>query len=292
MIINSASLANLTTGFKAAFQAGQAGASPSYLKVATVVPSLTAQEFYAWLKAMPKLREWLGDRQLKNVSTDSYSIVNKDYEATVEVEANKIADDQYGIYTPIFQQLGASAAMHPDELVFALLAAAFTTDCYDGQYMIDTDHSVAGSSVSNHGGGAGAAWFLLDTSRPLKPLIYQQREAYKFAAMDQASDEAVFMRKSYRYGVDGRCAVGFGFWQQIYGSKVTLDATNFDSAVAAMMAFKDDEGRPLGVMPNLLVCGPSNRAAARALLLTPTLTGGAANPNYGAAELLVSPLLT
>jgi len=292
MIINSANLALLTTGFKASFQAGQAMASPAFQRIATLVPSMTAQEFYAWLKALPRLREWIGDRALKNVSTESYSLINKDFEVTVEVEANKIADDQYGIYTPIFQQLGFSVGMHPDELVFAALAAAFDTNCYDGQYLVDTDHPVGAGTASNYQAGALAPWFLLDTSRPLKPLIFQQREAYKFSVMDQAQDEVVFMRKAYRYGADGRCVAGYGFWHQIYGSKATLNADNFDAMVAAMMARTDDEGRKLGVMPNLLVCGPTNRAAARALLEVPTLAGGAANPNYKAAELLVTPYLT
>ncbi|CAH8721005.1 Mu-like prophage major head subunit gpT family protein [Paenibacillus melissococcoides] len=57
------------------------------------------------------------------------------------------------------------------------------------------------------------AWFLLCTTKPLKPLIYQERKAARFVAMDRDTDENVFMRKQFLYGVDGRSNAGYGFWQ-------------------------------------------------------------------------------
>ena len=67
--------------------------------------------------------------------------------------------------------------------------------------------------------------------------------------MTKPDDEGVFTRAEYRYGTDGRCNVGVGFWQMAFGSKATLDAANFNAAYAAMGAFKDEAGEPLGVMP-------------------------------------------
>ena len=132
----------------------------------------------------------------------------------------------------------------------------------------------------------------LDTSRPLKPIIFQRRRNYALTAMTDMKDEGVWMRDEYRYGVDARVNVGYGFWQMGYGSKQTLDATNFDAAVAAMLAFKSDDGRPLGINPNLLVVAPANRAAARALIESETLASGASNTNFKAVELYVCPWLT
>jgi len=66
--------------------------------------------------------------------------------------------------------------------------------------------------------GADTAWYLLCTSRPLKPLIYQERKAPRFVALDQETDDNVFMRKQYLYGVDARSNAGYGFWQMAYGS--------------------------------------------------------------------------
>jgi phage major head subunit gpT-like protein len=296
MIINSGSLAILFRAFNAAFQRGFAGVAPMWSKIATLVPSTTGTEDYGWLGQIPGMREWLGDRQIHNLSQHDYSIKNKKFELTVGVPRDKVEDDQYGVYAPMMEMLGQSANEHPDQLIFALLAAGFATPCYDGQYFFDTDHPVTQAdgtvaSVSNLQAGAGAPWFLLDTRRPLKPLILQMRKRPEFVRKDDAKDDNVFNRNELVYGVDDRKNVGFGFWQMAIGSKATLDATNFDLGISAMGAFKGDHGKPLGAMPNLLVVGPSNRAAAKLVVEAEHLASGASNTNFKAVEVLVVPWL-
>lgn len=288
LVINRENLNAMYNGFKTAFNNAFGGVAPMWNKVATLVPSTAKVENYGWLGEFPMLREWIGDRQVKSIAASGYSITNKKFEASIGVPRDDIDDDSYGVMTPLFASMGDAAAKHPDEIVFALLKAGFTTACFDGQYFFDSDHPVGGATVSNvdlTGGGQG--WFLLDTSRPLKPLIFQKRRDYALSAMTDLKDEGVWMRDEYRYGVDARVNVGFGFWQMAYGSKNTLNAANFDAAVAAMMSQKSDEGRPLGIKPTLLVVGPSNRAAARALIESEKLANGGSNTNFKAVELYV-----
>lgn len=291
MIINQSNLTLLYQAFKTAFNTGFRTNEQQWGRIATLVPSSTKSEQYGWLGQFPKLREWIGDRQVKNMAASSYAITNKSFESTIGVNRDDIEDDQYGVYTPLFQEMGFAAATHPDEMVFALLAAGFTTNCYDGQFFFDTDHPVGTGVVSNSGGGAGTPWYLLDVRRPLKPLIFQRRKDYNIQILQDEKDEAVFMRKEYRYGVDARCNVGFGFWQQAYGSKQTLDATNYASARTAMMSLKSDEGRPLGIKPNLLVVPPSLESAALTLLQAEKNANGADNIYRNTAELIVVPWL-
>lgn len=291
MIINRENLNAMYNGFKAAFVKAFAGVMPDWSKVATLVPSTAKVENYGWLAEFPRLREWIGDRQIKSIAASGYQITNKKFEASVGIPRDDIEDDSYGVMTPLFQEMGYAASTHPDELVFALLAAGFTTTCFDGQYFFDTDHPVGDGVVSNHGGGAGTPWFLLDTSRPLKPLIFQKRRDYELKAMTDAQDEAVFMRDEYRYGVDARCNVGYGFWQMAYGSKQTLDETNYAAARAAMMAMKSDTGRPLGVKPTLLIVPPSLEAAALKLIQAENNAAGATNVYRNTAQVLVCPWL-
>lgn len=296
MIINSSNLASLFRGFKASFQAGFAEVTPLKDRVATTIPSGTGTEDYGWLGQIPGMREWLGDRQVNNLTQHDYSIKNRSFENTVGVDRDKINDDQYGIYSPLMKMLGQSAAEHPDILVFDLLAAGFSTPCYDGQYFFDTDHPVIqadGStvSVSNMQPGAGNPWFLMDTRRPLKPLIYQQRQKPQFVSLVKPDDTNVFMRKEYLYGVDYRGNVGYGFWQMAFGSKATLDAANFEAAYDAMGAIRGDQGRPLGIKPDLLVVGPSNSSAARKIVEAQLVNGGESNINYNRVKLLEVPWL-
>lgn len=272
MLINASSLAAIFTGFKTTFNQGFTSAETAYKQIAMVVPSSTREETYGWLGQFPKMREWLGDRIVKNLVSHSYAIANRDFEQTRSVPRNDIQDDRYGLFGPMFREMGRAAAEFPDELVFNLLAAGFNTPCYDGQNFFDTDHPVkdaegADVSVSNSQGGAGEAWFLLDTSKAIKPIIYQERMPLDtLVSKTEPTDDNVFFKKEYIYGSDGRCNVGFGLWQLAYASKQPLTAANYEAARAAMQNQRGDEGRPLGIKPDTLVCGPNLEGAAMRLL--------------------------
>jgi len=291
MIINQAALSAIYRSFSTIFNEAFEGVKPMFERVAMTVPSSVRENTYAWLGAFPRMREWVGDRQIKNLELHSYTIANKDWEATIEVDRNDVTDDAIGVYNPIVSELGRSAAAHPDELVFGLLKDGFATVCYDGQYFFDTDHPVGDGVVSNHGGGAGVPWFLMDTTRSLKPLIFQSRREVEFVHKDKPDDESVFMKKKYLYGCDRRDNAGFGLWQLAYGSKQDLDAAGYEAAREAMMSMKDGEGRPLGITPNLLVVPPSLEAEARELLISERTAAGATNKWRGSAEMLVVPWL-
>lgn len=297
MLVNQANLRSLYTGFSAAFAAAFAGVKPMYTSVATVVPSTTAENEYGWLKDLPGFREWIGDRHVQSIANSGYTLRNKHYERTIGVNRNNIEDDNLGIYAPMFQQLGYDASVFPEQLVWPTLKNAFSSLCYDGQNFFDTDHPVLGedgkpASVSNTGGGSGTGWYLLDTKRPLKPIIFQSRKPFdRLIRKDQETDENVFSRNEFQYGSDGRCSVGYGFWQMAYGSKQTLNAAAYAAARAAMMEFKGDFGRPLGITPNLLVVPPSLESAGRSILQSQLVNGGESNPWAGTADLMVVPWL-
>jgi phage major head subunit gpT-like protein len=211
------------------------------------------------------------------MQASAYQIVNKPYEATVGVDKFKIEDDKIGIYTPMMREYGRAVGVFPDEIIFGLLRNGFSSTCYDGQYFFDADHPVnsqadgqgAVTSVSNvliDNDYTGDAWYLLDTNRAIKPLIYQVRSQPNFVALTREDDEAVFTTHEYRYGVDLRANGGYGPWQMAFGAKATLNASNLWAAHSAMSAVKADGGRPLGIYPNLLVVPTSLEREAVQLL--------------------------
>lgn len=151
MIINGSNLTGLYVGYRTIFNKALDLAKPVYSRIATEVPSSTGAENYAWLGAFPRLREWVGERQIKNLSAYDYTIKNKDFEVTVAVPKNVIEDDQYGVYNPMFEDMGQSAALWPDSIVFALLKRGFSEKCYDGKSFYASDHKVGRLSYSNKG---------------------------------------------------------------------------------------------------------------------------------------------
>lgn len=289
MLVTAAALDALRVGFRLDFNTGLAGHAPLWNRVATLVPSTTAANTYGWLRDFPRLREWLGDRVVKSISEGDYTIRNRSFEATVGVNRDNIEDDALGIYGPMMQELGRSAAEFPDELVFALLQAGFVTACWDGQNFFDAEHPVGRGVVSNVQAGVGEPWFLMQTNRPLKPLIYQERQKPRFTSLNKDDDEPVFRRKEFQYGVDLRANAGFGFWQLAFGSKAALTAANYEAAHKALTSQCNDEGRPINVRPNLIVVGSGNRAAAKQLFDAMLTGGGNSNIYYKDVEVLEAP---
>lgn len=301
MIINAASLKAIFTNLKTTFNNAFEAAPSTWEKIAMRVPSTSKTNDYKWLANFPKMRKWIGEKQIKALAAFGYSITNDDWEATVEVDRNDIDDDELGIYAPQAQMAGFSAKQLPDEIVWELLDKGFTNLCFDGQYFFDVDHPVNGVSVSNKGtkkltaatlAGAQAsygaartamkkfkdddgrplnitpnllvvppaledtgralltvdrledgkpniykgtaellvdarltsddAWFLLDTTKPVKPLIYQERKKPEFVEQTDPQADDVFNRKKFKFGAEARAAGGYGFWQLAYGSDGTV----------------------------------------------------------------------
>ena len=300
MLVNKTSIQAAFVALKTLFNNAFAAAPSTWDKIAMKVPSSTGSNLYAWLSAFPKMRRWIGEKHIKNLKAYTYSVENEDFEATVEVDRNHIEDDQLGIYQPQAKMAGHSAKQLPDEIVYELVNNAFTTPCYDGQYFFDTDHPVAGRSVSNMGtmplsvasldaaqASFGAAltsmqevqdedgrpinvlpnvllvppalrdtarrlmnsekfgngeenpykgvaevvveprlrsrtaWFVLDTTKPVRPFIYQERKAPDFVQQTDPESDGVFSRKKFKFGAEARAAGGYGFWQLAFGSTGT-----------------------------------------------------------------------
>ena len=132
MLVKSDISALLLAGLKTQFFKTFNEQPSDYDKICTVVPSDKDSEHYAWLGALPSVREILDERQVGEFAEYEYYIRNKTWESTVAVDRASIEDDQYGQVSVRIKSLAMEAKAHIDQLVFGLLAAGFTTNCYDG----------------------------------------------------------------------------------------------------------------------------------------------------------------
>lgn len=291
MIINSETLTRLRVAFSTAFKNGLATTTSQHALVATPVPSTTKEQTYGWLGKIPNVREWIGARVVQNITESSYTIREKKWELTIGVDRDDIETDNLGTYAPLFETMGESTGAKWDQLVFDLLKAGFVTNCYDGQYFFDTDHPVLDEngnliSVANTDAiaGTGPAWFLIDNTRRLKPIILQKRKDFNFVAKDKETDDNVFGLNEYVYGADARANVGYGFWQFAWGSRQPLTAENYAKARAALSGMKGDYGRPLGIRPSLLVVPPALESAALKIVNNEFGPNGETNEWKGTAK--------
>lgn len=232
MLVNKSSLSAIFTGLKTIFNTRLKESSNDWQKTAMEVPSTTKGEDHVWLSRFPKMRKWIGEKQVKNIEAGKYYKANEDWETTIAVKRNDIEDDTLGIYNTQVQMAGESAAELPDIIIDDLKNKAFAEVCWDGQYYYDTDHPVGNTTVSNKG----------------------------TAALSAATPAAAL--------------------------------ASYGAARTAIMSFKDEEGIPLRLVPDVLEVGPALESVARKLCYADKLDDNSPNPYKGTAEVIVNPGIT
>lgn len=137
-------------GLRTEFMKQYKGVPVNYDQVTLVVPSKHLSEDYGWLGQLPSLREFGAERIPKGLSEYKYTIKNKKWEASVRVDNDVFRFEQYGQAKALVGGLGATIPKGKNKLVWDMFKSAATTLCYDGQYMIDTDHSEGNSGTQSN----------------------------------------------------------------------------------------------------------------------------------------------
>lgn len=154
MDINRGNMNTLFTGFKMNFQAGMEQAKTQYEQFATVLTSGTAFMEYPYLERVGGMREWIGDREVKNISTKKLTVKNRNFEDTIAVSANDIADDNYGVYAPLIQDLGINSQNLWGELAVEAILGGETDKWLDDKVFFAADHKYGKSTIANKGTSA------------------------------------------------------------------------------------------------------------------------------------------
>lgn len=289
------------------YQAGYANAPTQYQSVSSTIPSNTEQNVYGWMDFIgAKMRQWIGERYVRNLVARGTTATNLLFELTTEVPRAKIEDDQYALYGQKMAMMGRQAAIWPDDQVFTLLAnggsatlapgydgvalfsnahpkdpsgeisgtqsndlglaltgANFATGLATGKAYVGRDGAPMGtfsggkpllvvgptlektardlvsanffSPAANYGAAAAnapsentymgaadmlvspwitssTAWFLIDRSFGIMPLIWQLRQAPQLSQRTADTDPNVFERDVFQYGIRARGVATPGLW--------------------------------------------------------------------------------
>lgn len=113
----------------------------------TLVPSTLPIETYKWLGAVANPREWGTGRIAKGLRTETYTVPNRKYESTIEVDREEIEDDQTGQVILRVQDMATRAAQYKDYLIGGLLMTGDESgqNSYDGVSFFNDAH-VSGAS--------------------------------------------------------------------------------------------------------------------------------------------------
>jgi phage major head subunit gpT-like protein len=86
----------------------------------------------------------------------------------------------------------------------------------------ETKRSLAGSVeiivnkyLTTKATASNSAWYVMDLSTGLYPIIFQERLAPEIVSVVDPSDSSVFLRDEFLYGVRARFNFAYGNWRQI-----------------------------------------------------------------------------
>jgi phage major head subunit gpT-like protein len=229
----------LTKGLRSEFFDRFARTSTYFQDLATRIASNSDRETYRWLGSVPHMREWGTGRVARGLRTESYSVENLKYEATLEVDRDEIADDQTGQIRIRIAELADRAATHKDYLIGQLLihGADAGFHSYDGVPFFSALHESGASTA-------------------------QSNKLQLEVGDDAAPTPAEF-----------RMALG--------------------NAIAAMIAFRDDQGQPMAHSATGFVCITPPALYLTALeAINATVIGATTNTLQGAARVIALPWLT
>lgn len=152
MDINKANMSALTTGYSKAYSDAFAIKDKEYqAKLAPFVmevPGTSSVEEFPFLEQLAGLREWIGPRQIKNVSSKKLTVKARTFEDTVGVPVNDIKDDKFGLYMPIIGQMGANAANLKADLAFEALVG--NGKWLDGAAFFGTSRKYGKNTINNY----------------------------------------------------------------------------------------------------------------------------------------------
>ena len=149
MDITKETLKSMGQAFDISFQKGFTMAKPEHAAFSATVKSNGKSTYYPFLATLGGIREWVGDRQITNVSGKELEVKNRKFEGTVAVSRDDVQDDQTGLYGLLLQDLGARAANFPGLLAAEALVAGVAGKWCDDKEFFSTTRKYNKATISN-----------------------------------------------------------------------------------------------------------------------------------------------
>lgn len=155
------------------------------------------------------------------------SVSNKGTKA-LSIATLKAAQDSYGAYRTAMRKFKDDEGRPLNVKPNILLVGPALEDIANALMMVDrledgkpNPYKGTAEVVVDARIESDTQWFLLDTTKPVKPFIYQERKAPVFVQQTDPQSDDVFNLKKFKFGAEARAAGGYGFWQLAFGSTGT-----------------------------------------------------------------------
>lgn len=116
-------------------------------QLSMTVPSTAPSEMYHFLDGMSGLTEWVGDRDVDDIKSQSLTVANKTYQKAINIPRDDLADDRLKLAQNAITGLARKVVSHYVDIVTDALLDAPSTVCYDGKMVAADDHPMDDGST-------------------------------------------------------------------------------------------------------------------------------------------------
>ena len=107
-------------------------------------------EDYRWIGQSPVMREWVGGRHAKGFTSNGITIVNKHFEATIDIPVKHLRRDKTGQIEARIGELATRTNSHWAVLLSDLISRGEDTECYDGKSFFAENHKEGKSGTQSN----------------------------------------------------------------------------------------------------------------------------------------------
>lgn len=245
--------------------------------ISTEVQSKGRKTRHGWMKQFPIMRKWINDRHIHTLDMEDYEIVNEKYESTVGIPIEELEDidSDLAAYGINFATMAEQAKLSQTISVYNYLKRAHLDQKqyygYDDKPMFSKTHNVGAGDTSNLlGAGDTPKFWILDTSKIVKPLIFQNRvkpklqyinkSLEKTLAQDDVAEgvsEIEFNEDEYRVGTRARWGKGHSMWQFGVASTEDPDKDSIYDALQQLQKYKFDNKLPINIKGTVILTYPA-----------------------------------
>ncbi len=136
--------------FSTIFDMALANTPVIYPEVSTVIANAGPVNQFNWLGDVPVMQKWLGARVINRLRAEKHTLTTDWYANGIELDYDDVAEDRLGIVAPRIQDMAMMGPRKLDALTIDMYVAGFAGTLgltYDGQYLIDSDHTADGAGV-------------------------------------------------------------------------------------------------------------------------------------------------
>ena len=122
---------------------------PAWDKVGMRVEGDATAFALPFLQDLPILREWIGDKIVKDLTEQRVVVVPKDWESTIGIKVRDLESNLLGNYRPMIQTYPVMAMVDRENQFWSMFNTMFATNGYDNVPFLGTTHPVDGGTQSN-----------------------------------------------------------------------------------------------------------------------------------------------